>query len=149
MARQVIGEAESRKPIQDCRDLSWEFHGLNSGNIAQIQHIHCPSCRDCWICHVNKKGKRRGPEPPPGLNPREPMEVVYDVGRDMGTLFKLATVTQARLRVRTLRPSEEWRRGLFLRHLLADALTLPTQDSTDFVPTLSTMMTQGPQRMNL
>ena len=36
------------------------------------------------------EGKRRGPEPPPGLNPRESMEDVYDVARDMGTLLNLA-----------------------------------------------------------
>ena len=76
-------------------EISGEFHGLNSGNIAQIQHIHCPSCRDCWICHVNKRGKRREPEPPPGLKPREPMEDVSDVGRDMGTFLNLVNSGRA------------------------------------------------------
>ena len=85
VAQQVIDEAESRKPIQDCRNLRCELHGLNSSNIAQIQHIQCFSCRDRWICYVNKKRKRRGPEPPPGLNPRESMEDVYDVARDGNT----------------------------------------------------------------
>ena len=42
-----------------------------------------------------KKGKRRGPEAPPGLEPREPIKDVYDVGRDMGTLINLVNSGRA------------------------------------------------------
>ena len=47
VAREIIDEANSQKPDADCRSLRCELHGLNSSNIAQIQHIDCAPCRAC------------------------------------------------------------------------------------------------------
>ena len=96
---------------------------------------------------MTKKSKRREPEAPPGLEPREPMEDVYDVGRDMGTFTNL--VNSGRAESQNLATFGEVAQGPFSASPLKDALTLPTRDSVDFVPTLNTMMTQGPQNMLL
>ena len=45
--------------------------------------------------HVAVKGKRRAPAAPPGLEPSEPINDVYDIDRAIGTLINLVNSGRA------------------------------------------------------